>query len=43
VLPDRQPVPILIARQWGVDSVSWDDDDLEAEFNRSLPLTSPQA
>jgi predicted HTH domain antitoxin len=34
---------LLACRQWGVDSVSWDDDDLEAEFNGSLPLSSPQA
>jgi predicted HTH domain antitoxin len=33
---------LLTCRQWGVDSVSWDDDDLGAEFNGSLPLPSRQ-
>jgi predicted HTH domain antitoxin len=33
---------LLTCRQWGVDSVSWDDDDLGAEFNGSLPLPSCQ-
>lgn len=29
---------LLSCHQWGVDSVNWDDDDLTAEFEGSLPL-----
>jgi predicted HTH domain antitoxin len=29
---------LLSCRQWGVNSVNWDDDDLAAEFEGSVPL-----
>jgi hypothetical protein len=29
---------LLSARQWGVDSVHWDDEELEAEFLTDLPI-----
>jgi predicted HTH domain antitoxin len=33
---------LLTCRQWGVDSVNWDDDDLAAEFQNSPSLPSRQ-
>jgi predicted HTH domain antitoxin len=28
---------LLDCRQWGVDSVNWDSDEIEVEFTTSLP------
>lgn len=28
---------LLTCRRWGVDTVSWDESDLEAEFSTQLP------
>ena len=31
---------LLSCRQWGVASVQWDDDELNAEFASELPLSA---
>ena len=31
---------LLGCRQWGVDSVSWDEEEIEAEFTTRLPSRS---
>lgn len=32
---------LLSCRQWGVDSVAWDDEELRAEFDTELPSEKP--
>lgn len=32
---------LLSCRQWGVASVDWDAEELEAEFAEPLPVTAP--